>query len=66
VTQQMIAKSAARWLPVIGALGVGGYAYYDTAQVGATATKLFANDIGPEEADPVPDTGSPQGSSSAV
>jgi EcsC protein family len=41
VSKQVIAKSAARWLPVVGSLGVAGYAYYDTAQVAATATELF-------------------------
>jgi EcsC family protein len=41
VSKQVIAKSAARWLPVIGSIGVAGYAYYDTAQVAATATQLF-------------------------
>jgi len=45
VTQQVIAKSAARWLPVVGSIGVAGYAYYDTTQVAATATELFANEI---------------------
>jgi hypothetical protein len=41
VSKQVIAKSAARWLPVVGSLGVAGYAYYDTAQVATTATELF-------------------------
>jgi hypothetical protein len=41
VSKQVIAKSAARWLPVVGSIGVAGYAYYDTAQVAATATQLF-------------------------
>jgi uncharacterized protein (DUF697 family) len=44
VSKQVIAKSAARWLPVVGSLGVAGYAYYDTAQVAATATELFEED----------------------
>lgn len=44
VSKQMIAKSAARWLPVVGSIGVAGYAYYDTAQVAATATELFDSD----------------------
>jgi len=26
---------------VVGAMGVGGYAYYDTAKVAATAIELF-------------------------
>lgn len=41
VSKQVIAKTAARWLPVVGSIGVAGYAYYDTAQVAATATELF-------------------------
>ena len=45
VTQQVLAKSAARWLPVVGSLGVAGYAYYDTTQVAATATELFSTDM---------------------
>ena len=28
-------------MPVIGALGVGAYAYYDTGQVARTAIDLF-------------------------
>lgn len=44
VSQQVLAKSAARWLPVVGSIGVAGYAFYDTAQVAATATELFESD----------------------
>jgi hypothetical protein len=45
VTQRVIVKSVARWLPVLGALGVGAYAYYDTAQVAATALDLFEKEL---------------------
>lgn len=45
VTQQVIAKTLARFLPLIGALGVGAYAYYDTSQVAATAIELFSADL---------------------
>lgn len=45
ITQRAIGKSVSRWLPVIGALGVGAYAYYDTAQVAATAIELFEGDV---------------------
>ena len=41
VAQRAIAKAVGRWLPLVGALGVAGYAYYDTAQVAATAISLF-------------------------
>ena len=41
VSKKVLAGYAARWLPVVGSIGVAGYAYYDTAQVAATATELF-------------------------
>ena len=44
VTQRLIAKSVARWLPVLGSLGVAAYAYYDTGQVAATAIELFESE----------------------
>src|SRR5215475_7759180 len=30
VTQRALGEGLSRWMPVIGAIGVGGYAYYDT------------------------------------
>ena len=47
VTQRAIAKSVSRWLPIVGVVGVAGYAYYDTAQVGATTIDFFEKDIAP-------------------
>jgi hypothetical protein len=38
-------KSVARWLPVAGAVGMGAYAFWDTRQVAATATDLFASEV---------------------
>jgi hypothetical protein len=49
VTQKAAAKGLSRWIPVVGALGVGGYAYYDTAQVAKTAIELFESEISLEE-----------------
>jgi hypothetical protein len=51
-TSRTLGKSVARWWPVVGALGVGGYAYYDTRQVAQTALELFEHNI--EEQDEVP------------
>jgi hypothetical protein len=45
VTQRVIAKTLSRFVPLIGALGVGAYAYYDTTQVAATAIELFSSDL---------------------
>ena len=51
VTQRAIGKGVARWLPIVGALGVAGYAYYDTAQVARTAIDLFQREIETESAE---------------
>lgn len=45
ITERITGRSIARFLPVIGALGVAGYAYYDTAQVGQTAIEFFGRDM---------------------
>ena len=45
ITQRAIGKGIGRWIPVLGALGVAAYAYYDTGQVAATAIDLFQKDI---------------------
>ena len=41
VAQKTIAKGFARWAPIVGAIGVGGYAYYDTRKVAQNAIELF-------------------------
>lgn len=45
LTQRVIGKGISRWLLIVGAVGVGAYAYYDTAKVGETAIELFTHDI---------------------
>ena len=42
---RLMGKGISRWVPVVGALGVGAYAYYDTGQVAATAMSLFSKEI---------------------
>jgi len=49
LTQRTLGKGASRWLPAIGALGVGAYAYYDTGQVASTAIAMLEGDIVIEE-----------------
>ena len=45
-TSRHIAKKAiARCIPIVGAVSVGAYAYYDTARVGKTAIELFSSNI---------------------
>jgi hypothetical protein len=45
ITQRAAGKAISRWLPIISTIGVGAYAYYDTAQVGQTAKDLFSSDF---------------------
>lgn len=53
VTQRAVGNGISRWLPVVGAMGVGAYAYYDTGQVARTAIAMFSASIETEEsADP--------------
>ena len=51
VTKRLIGGGISRWLPVIGAVGVGAYAWYDTRQVARTAISLFGG--GPTTVDVV-------------
>lgn len=45
ITQRIIGKGITRWLPVVGAVGVGAYAYFDTSQVAATTIALFEKEL---------------------
>lgn len=45
LTRRTVSEGLSRWLPVIGALGVGAYAYYDTGQIASTAIALFSGDV---------------------
>ena len=49
VSKRLVGRGIARWLPVIGAIGVGAYAYYDTGQVARTAIALFAAEAAERE-----------------
>ena len=44
ISQNLIGKSLSRFLPLVGAAGVGAYAYFDTAQVAKNAIELFSHD----------------------
>jgi hypothetical protein len=50
VTQRLIGKGITRWLPIVGALGVAAYAYYDTGVVSQNAIEFFSLDIEEEDA----------------
>ncbi len=45
VTQRIAGTAASRWLPVVGAAAVAGYAYFDTMQVAKTAIALLGTPL---------------------
>lgn len=45
LTQKIIGKSVSRFVPLVGAVGVGAYAYFDTTQVAKTAIDLFSKEL---------------------
>ncbi|GAA5480827.1 hypothetical protein [Haloferula sargassicola] len=45
VTQRALGKGISRIIPLLSAVGVGGYAWYDTARVARTAIELFGSEI---------------------
>lgn len=45
LARRLAGRGVSRWLPVAGAVGLGAYAYYETARVGATARELFAAEV---------------------
>jgi hypothetical protein len=49
ISRRALGRGVARWMPVVGAVGVGTYAYFDTRQVARTAIALFGG--GPDTAD---------------
>jgi hypothetical protein len=45
VSKTVISKGVSRFVPLLGAVTVGAYAYFDTLQVAKTAVDLFERDI---------------------
>jgi hypothetical protein len=45
VARRIAGRGMSRWLPVVGAIGVAGYAYYDTMRVAETTIELFRSDF---------------------
>jgi len=41
LTQRVAGTTASRWLPIVGAAAVAGYAYFDTLQVAKTAVRML-------------------------
>lgn len=43
--RQAAGKALSRWVPLVGAAGVGAYAWWDTRQVGRAALQLFEREV---------------------
>ena len=54
VAKRTLGKALSRWVPVLGAVGVGSYAYYDTKQVAKAALELFSNELHRQVIKPIP------------
>jgi hypothetical protein len=60
ISQRVAGTTASRWVPVLGAAAVAGYAYFDTLQVAKTAIRLLEGTT--EEATPASSTAPAQSS----
>ena len=49
VTQRIAGTAASRWLPIVGAAAVAGYAYFDTLQVAKTAVRMLEGTVAEKE-----------------
>lgn len=58
LARSVAGKSLARWLPLVGAAGLGAYAFWDTRQVAATAIELFSGEV---QRPPLPAPAEPSG-----
>jgi hypothetical protein len=45
VARRIAGRGMSRWIPVVGAVGVAGYAYFDTMRVADTTIELFRSDF---------------------
>jgi len=45
IGKQAAGRALSRWVPLVGAAGVGAYAWWDTRQVGRAALQLFERDM---------------------
>jgi hypothetical protein len=53
IALRVLSRGVTRWVPAVGALSVGAYAYYDTGKVASTAISLFSRDLAPAPPDSV-------------
>lgn len=45
ISLRLLGRGASRWLPIVGAVGVGGFSWFDTGRVADTTIELFNHPI---------------------
>ncbi len=45
IARKVAGRGISRWLPIAGAVGVAGFAYYDTMRVAETTIELFRSEL---------------------
>jgi hypothetical protein len=49
LSERLASRAAARWVPLLGSVGVGVFAYHDTARIARTAVEVFQSDLSIED-----------------
>jgi hypothetical protein len=49
LSERLASRAAARWVPLLGSVGVGAFAWHDTARIAKTAVEVFQSDLSIED-----------------
>lgn len=49
LSERIATRALSRWVPVVGSLSVGAFAFHDTARVARTAVEVFEGDLSVDE-----------------
>jgi len=49
LSERLASTAASRWVPLLGSVGVGAFAYRDTARIARTAVEVFQSDLSIED-----------------
>lgn len=49
LSERIASRAAARWVPLLGSVGIGVFAYRDTARIARTAVDLFQSELSVED-----------------
>lgn len=49
LSERLAARIASRWVPIVGSVGVGAFAFRDTSRIARTAVEMFEGNVSVEE-----------------